>query len=759
MLLGSAATAFLATGCVGPAVGTAPASANGRWPNATAPVAQRVDDWIEQLGRRRNDPYSWMKFIPEDGARSLENLPAKLANHLAQEAAYARVMLDPLEPRRDAFLSAMLARSETGEVAPPLMREEWLYYSYVPQGAARPVHVRSRPDGPEQILVDETERAEGHAYYRATDFQPSPDHRYFAWAEDLIGNDRHRICVLDTREGKVRTIVPGDAYGYGALTFAPGSDSLLWIWRDAYNRPTRLYRSAIDEGEAALVYEERDPAMFMQVRRTAAGGFVVLEISGPDMSETRLIARGAESEPPRVVRPREDGIIYSVHEWNGQLLMLTNMDGALDGKLVRLDPRILEPGGTLVPHRAGRPIATLMPFAAALVRLERADGLHRLVLMKPDGTEAEIGFGAPAYALTLPTGQDYSVPSVRVGFETPARPISWYDIDLTSGERTLVGETELDDYDPDAYLVERTEARAPDGTMVPVTVLSRRGLPRDGSAPLLLYGYGAYGVSSEPLFSLPATVLVDAGWVYAIAHVRGGGEKGRQWFLDGRRFQKRNSMTDFIACARHLVAQQRCSPDRLAAYGLSAGGLLVAGAMNIAPEMWAGVIAKVPFVDMLNTMSDADHPLVPLFRPDWGDPLADPQAYDYIASISPYENVKPTHYPALLCTAGLKDDRVAYWEPAKLVAQVRHRTANDEPAILHLDPDAGHQGSADRRSEFSEMALFWAFAEKCVSGSRPRARAHDREGEADPLTKSGASLAPPKMKVNWAAPANDAYKG
>ncbi|RDS78701.1 S9 family peptidase [Alteriqipengyuania lutimaris] len=708
--------------CAGSLARPGRTAASGCWPNATPPVASRVDDWIEQLGRRRNDPYSWMKFIPDEGVRSLDNLPPRLANHLEQEADYARAMLGPLEARREAFVSAMLARSGTTDAAPPLMREEWLYYSYVPQGATRPVHVRRKPEGPEQILVDEAVRAEGRSYYRATEFQPSPDHRYFAWAEDLVGNDRHRICVLDTQDGEVRVLVPGDAYGYGGLTFAPGSDSLFWIWRDARNRPTRLYRSALGGGEGALVYEERDPAIFMQVRRTAAGGFVALELAGPDTSETRLIARGAESAPPRVVREREEGIIYSVHEWNGQLLMLTTMDEAFDGKLVRLDSRTLKAGPTLVPHRPGRPIVSLLPFEDGLVRLERADGLHRLVLMKPDGTERDIAFNAPAFALTLPPGQDYSVSSVRVGFETPARPMSWYDVDLVSGERTLVGETELRNYDPGAYRVERTEARAPDGTMVPVTLLSRRDHPRHASSPLLLYGYGAYGVSSEPVFSLPATVLVDAGWVYAIAHVRGGGEEGRQWFLDGRRFQKRNSMTDFIACARHLVAQKRCAPEKVTAYGLSAGGLLVAGAMNIAPELWAGVIAKVPFVDMLNTMSDADHPLVPLFRPDWGDPLADPQAYDYIASISPYENVKPASYPALLCTAGLKDDRVAYWEPAKLVAEVRHRALPGEPAILLVDPDAGHQGSADLREEYSEMALFWAFAEQSVSDCASRNR-------------------------------------
>ena len=231
---------------------------------------------------------------------------------------------------------------------------------------------------------------------------------------------------------------------------------------------------------------------------------------------------------------------------------------------------------------------------------------------------------------------------------------------------------------------------------------------------------GLFGTTAEKLPVRPADqipLLVDAGFRYAIAHVRGGSEKGRRWFLDGRRMKKRNSMTDFIACATHLLESGRAAPGQIVAHGLSAGGLMACGAMNIAPEAWAGVIAQVPFVDMLNTMSDADHPLVPLFRPDWGDPLADPQAYDYIASISPYENVVSAAYPPLLCTAGLKDDRVPYWEPAKLVANVRHLSRSDNPAVLLLNPDSGHQSSGDQDSEFAEAALFWAFALACVSES------------------------------------------
>lgn len=714
-LAGTAAAAFTTAACrssfqQSPLAGEAPC-----WPQVQPPQAPRIDNVIEQLGRTRNDPYSWMKFIPETGVRTLSNLPDMLRNHLQEEGRYAETMLESLEDRTQVFLEAMLARSSSSDAMPPLISGDWLYSTRWPRNAAYPVHVRVAPDGTEEVLVDEAERAEGHAYYRATDFQASPDHRYFAWAEDIIGNDRHRICVLDTRNNSIQTIVPSDAFGYGGLTFSPSSEYLFWIWRDARNRPTRLYRSSTGGGEPSLVYEETDPAIFMQVARTAQDGYVALDLSGPDMSEVRLIAHDAETAPPRVVLERQQGTTYQVFEWQGALFILTNMNGAFDGKIVRLDAESLQPGATLVDHQPGRPIVSVMPFSEGLVRLERMKGLQQLVIMSPTGEDMHVDFRDPAYALSIPGQQGYEADSVRIGYETPKTPVRWFDIDLSTGSRELLTETTLQGFDPANFNVERIEVEAPDGALVPVTILSHRNVTQDGSSPLLLYGYGAYGVSSEPEFSLPATVLVEAGWRYAIAHVRGGAEKGQQWFNDGKRFKKRNSMTDFVACADALAAEGYADPQKIVSYGLSAGGLLVGGAMNISPERWAGVIAKVPFVDMLNTMSDADHPLVPLFRPDWGDPLADPEAYDYIASISPYENVSRSAYPPLLCTAGLKDDRVAYWEPAKLVAEVRVKSTSDDPAILLIDPDAGHQTSADAKSAYTEMARFWAFAERCAA--------------------------------------------
>ena len=591
----------------------------------------------------------------------------------------------------------MLARSAGAVAAPALEKDGWTYASAISEGKAHARYSRQKDGAEPELLVDESARAAGQPYFRSTGHQPSPDHRYFAWAEDVIGNDRHRICIRDNRTGVVRTIVDQDAYGYGGLVFGPSSQWLFWIWRDARNRPTRLYRTAVDGSTTSLVYEEKDPAIFMQVKRTAADGFVVLTLAGP-----------------AVVWPRRVGVRYEIDEWNGELIALTDADDAFDMALLRLDRTDFRTLGTLVPHRAGTPILQLVPFAAALVRLERADGLHRLVILRPDGSEQAIAFDDPAYAIELPAEQSFTARTVTIVHQSPKSPRRWIRIDLANGTQTIIQQQTVANFDPDDYVVERLFAPAPDGEMVPITLLSRRGAPRDGKAPLLQYGYGAYGIPSDPEFSVPALALVDRGWRYAIAHVRGGSEKGRRWFLGGRKFTKRNSFTDFVACARHLANEGYTAKGKVVAYGLSSGGLLVGASMNIAPTLWGGVIAQVPFVDMLNTMSDDAHPLVPLFRPDWGDPLADPAAYDYIASISPYENVRAAAYPPLLCTAGLKDDRVAYWEPAKLVAEVRRRSTSGNPALLQTDMDSGHQGSADIASEYRQKALFWAFAMRCV---------------------------------------------
>ena len=691
------------------------------WPMLAAPRAPREDHVIEQLGRIRNDEFAWMKFVPATGTRTMENLPTRLRQHLQAERDYAQQLLQPLAASAQAFYKAMAAHVRSVEQAPAAASapapEGW---TYSVEPSTTPGHkrfVRRHADGRVQALVDEAERAAGHAYYRAAEHQASPDERYFIWAEDVIGNDRHRICMLDTQTGSTRVLVPEDAFGYGGLVFSPSSQHVFWIWRDAHSRPSRLYRTPVAGGSTELVYEEHDPALFMKVARTAANGYVAVTLFGPDTSEVRLIAADAECAPPRILRERERGIRYEINEWDGGLIALTNVDGASDRQILRMESAFASAAPEpLVPHRHGVPIIAMQPFAAALVRLERVDGLHRLVLLRPDGHEMVIAFTEPSYVLEMPLAQPWDATHVRISHQTLAQPLRWLQVRLSDGQVIEVERESYSGLDSDRYLVERMHAVADDGQLVPITLLSRKD--RAGSPlqplPLLLTGYGAYGIAYEPGFSLPALAWADAGYRYAIAHVRGGSEKGYDWYQGGCREDKRNSMSDFLACAQHLQRMGYSTPEQTVSHGVSAGGLLVCGAANMRPDLWAGVMAQVPFVDMLNTMSDAGHPLVPLLRPDWGDPLADPNAYDAMAAISPYENVRAAAYPPVLCTAGLKDDRVPYWEPAKLLANIRRYSTSNAPALLLLNPDSGHQESDQPQSVLQQAAQLWAFAEHCI---------------------------------------------
>ena len=462
------------------------------WPDVTPPVAPCEPHRLEQLGRTRVDDYAWMKFIPESGPRTMENLPARLSAHLHAEMAYADAMLRPLANDIAAFRERFIARSNETVDLVATCRNGSRYESELPEGAVHRRFKRMAAEGKTEVLFDEGDRASGHAYYRATGHQPSPDDRYFAWAEDLIGDDRHRICVLDRASGAIRTIVDTDAFGYGGFTFSPSSRYVFWIWRDEHSRPTRLYRTSVDEGATVLVYEEQDPSLFMQIGRTAADGFVVLTLIGPDVSEVRIIAAGDELAVPRVLQPRNRGTRYQVNEWRGELIMLTTADGAADGRLVTLDSSTFAEGRELVAHRAGHPILVVQPFADALVRLERVEGLHQLVVLAADGQEWQVAFDEPAYSIEIVPGQAYQSTQVRIVHQSPATMRRWIDVDLATGEQHLIRQDQLDGFDPQAYRIERLYAQADDGETIPITVLSKK----DAEGPL-------------PTCFLPATARMD----------------------------------------------------------------------------------------------------------------------------------------------------------------------------------------------------------------------------------------------------------
>jgi oligopeptidase B len=452
---------------------------------------------------------------------------------------------------------------------------------------------------------------------------------------------------------------------------------------------------------------------------TADDSHILIVAQNQETSEAHVIPANDPLAPPSVAAGRRAGLRYDLDRWGDRWVIRTNLGDAVDFQVITSRAAIpaVDTWTPFVEHRAGRLIVGVALYRDHLVRLERENACNRLVILARSGEEHVVSFEESAYALSLQAGFEYDTTVTRFVYQSPTTPRQWFDYDMASRTRTLRKTQEIPSgHDPARYETRRLYAVAPDGQSVPLTVLKLRGTPLDGSAPLMLYGYGSYGIAMEPSFSVQSLSLVDRGWIWATAHVRGGSDKGWGWFLDGRGFHKANTFTDFIACAEHLVAQGYGKPGRIAAYGGSAGGMLVGAVANLRPDLWGAVIAAVPFVDVLNTMSDTSLPLTPPEWPEWGNPLQDPKAYDYIASYSPYDNVGAKAYPAVFARGGLSDPRVTWWEPEKWIARLRAHTTSGRPVLLKINMQAGHGGASGRFDHLKEVALDYAFAIWAIEG-------------------------------------------
>ena len=502
----------------------------------------------------------------------------------------------------------------------------------------------------------------------------------------------------------------------GNFAFSPCGDHLFWTLRDDNGRPSAVFRRPVGGGPAddVLVHREADPGFFLSVGVASSRQWIVLSLGNQETSEAWVVPAEQPTAPPRLVAARETGVRYDIDHWGDRFVLRTNADRALDYKLVTAAATDLSRTGwhDLVPHRPGRFITGFALYAGHLVHVERVNALDRIVITaRATGEVRPLAMEEEAYCLSMVGGYEYHTATLRYAYDSPREPRQVFDYDMVTGERVLRKAQQIPSgHDPAAYVVRRLEATAPDGSAVPITLLARRDAFEAGACPVMLYGYGAYGHSSMPHFSIQALNLVERGWIWATAHVRGGSEKGWGWFLDGRGPAKPNTFTDFIACADHLVTAGHATAGRIVAYGGSAGGLLVGAVLNLRPELWAGVAAAVPFVDVLNTMSDTTLPLTPPEWPEWGNPLIDPAAYDTIASYSPYDQVTAHRYPPVLALGGLSDPRVTYWEPAKWIAKLRAHTTGPAPILLRMNMTAGHGGRSGRYEYLREPALVQAFA-------------------------------------------------
>ncbi|MGZ6017732.1 MAG: S9 family peptidase [Phenylobacterium sp.] len=678
------------------------------------PTAEKRPKRIEQLGRVRVDDYAWMKDDNwQQVLRDPATLRADVREHLEAENAYAKAMLAGTEVLQAEMFAEMKGRIKEDDSSVPSPDGPYDYYVRYDLGAQHPIHAR-RPRGEaedEQVLLDEEALSKGKPFFQVGAASHSPDHALYAWAADEQGSEYYTIRIKDLATGE-ELGTPAES-AYGALTFSPDSQWLFWIWRDENARPAKVFRRPAKGGEDVLVYEEADDGMFLGISTTSDESHIVIGVGNQETTESLLIPASDPTAAPVVAEPRQVGVKYNLDHWSDRWVIHTNADGAVDFKLSTstADLPAKATWRDWIAHQSGRYITGFAAFEGHLVRAERVNALDRLVVTARDGAEHEIAFDEEAYALHIEGGYEYATTTTRFVYQSPTTPRQTFDYDMATRERTLRKTQEIPSgHDPSRYVARRLYAKAADGEDVPITVLMLKDTPLDGSAPMLLYGYGAYGIPLDPGFSIRNLSLVDRGWIWANAHVRGGSDKGWGWFLDGRKEKKPNSFTDFIACAEHLTAQGYGSKGRIAAYGGSAGGMLMGAIANLRPDLWGAIIAAVPFVDVLNTMSDTTLPLTPPEWPEWGNPLEEAAAYDLIASYSPYDCVSAQVYPPILATGGLSDPRVTYWEPEKWIAKLRDLNAGDAPMLLKINMEAGHGGASGRFDFLKEIALDYAFA-------------------------------------------------
>ncbi len=694
------------------------------------PEAKRDPHRICAHGRVRVDDYAWLKAENwREVMRDPSTLPNEIRSHLEAENAFAKAWMADTQALQDVVFEEMRGRMKEDDEGVPTPDGPYAYYSRTRKwdetaGLGQyALAVRKKWDndarrvtGDEEVLFDGDHEAKGASYFDVGGFSHSPDHTLLAYAIDRTGAEQYQIRFREIATGQdLGETIDNTA---GDFVWANDSRTVFWVERDENNRPARVYRTVMG-GETELVYDEPDPGFFVGVGKTETDDFVVIAASNHTTSEFYLIDANAPVSPPRLVAARDPGVEYSIHQQGDQLIITTNADGAVDFKVITAPVSAPERENwvELIPHRPGVLVLGVRPFANHLVRLERENALDRIVIRRmSDGAEHTISLDEEAYALGLAGQFEYHTTELRFGYSSPTTPGQVFSYDMETRERRLLKTMEIPSgHNPKDYVARRITAKGHDGVDIPVTILHHAKTPIDGSAPVLLLGYGSYGITIPAGFGTGRLSLVDRGVIFAIAHVRGGMAKGYQWYLDGKLDKKVNTFKDFISAGEALVDHGFTAPGRIYAMGGSAGGLLVGAALNMAPELFGGAVAMVPFVDVLSTMSDPELPLTPPEWPEWGNPIENEADYDTIADYSPYDNVDAKPYPAVLITAGLTDPRVSYWEPAKWAARLRQSTTSDAPIILKVNMDAGHGGATGRFDALKETVIEYAFVLKLAN--------------------------------------------
>jgi oligopeptidase B len=676
-----------------------------------APQARRQPHVLKLHGDERADDWYWLRERDNPDVRA----------YLEAENEYTAATLAPLTELCERIFGEIKGRVQETDESAPVPFGPWEYTTRTVEGQQYGIHCR-RPRGSDPandiVVIDENVLADGHDYFALGGYEVSPDHNVLAYSRDVTGGERYTLRFRDlTTLTDLADAIEQVTYG---LAWADDARTCFYVRPDDAERPFEVWRHVLgtpaDDDE--LVYREADERFFVSIGRTRSGRFILIEVTSKTTSEVWFIPSDAPNDAPRVVAPREAGHEYDVeHHWSEErgdrFLIVTNQSGnARNFELVAapcVDPE-RQYWTPLVPHRENVKLDSVTAFAEHVVLSERVNGLDRVSVMRTeDGDIREVAFPDPVYAAAVGPNDEYETRTLRYEYTSLVAPMTDIDFDMETQLGAIVKVQPVrGGYDASAYQSVREWATASDGTKVPISIVHRLDTPIDGTAPCVLYGYGSYETSIDPSFRVSRLSLLDRGFVYAIAHIRGGGEMGREWYEQGRLEHKEHTFTDFIAAGEHLVANGYSAADRLAARGGSAGGLLMGAVANMRPDLFAAIVAEVPFVDVVTTMLDESLPLTITEWEEWGDPR-EPTAYARMKSYSPFDNVRDAPYPAMFVTTGLNDPRVQYWEPAKWVAKLRVHSTSGRPIVLRTEMGAGHGGSSGRYDAWRDEAQILAF--------------------------------------------------
>jgi len=671
------------------------------------PAAKRIPHDVGAHGNQRPDDYYWLR----------DRANPDVSAYLQDENEHTRQQMAGSKAVQGELYRELVGRIQETDSSAPQKYGGYNYYSRTEQGKQYAIHCRRKlsPDAVEEILLDENKVAHGHEYFSIGIFRISPDHRLLAWSMDTTGSESYTLYVKNLETGKnIDAEIPNTYYG---VEWGNDNKTLFYNVLDKAKRPYKLFRHQLGQPieDDTLVFHEEDDAFFLELSKTKSRRFVLMNLDSNTTSEVRYLEADTPDGDFVTIQPRIRAMEYSV-EHNGDLFYIVTNDDARNFKLVKAP--IDDPGKhnwiNVISHRKNVKIDEIESFEKYLVVCERRNGLKKIRILDLTARRSfYVSFSEPVYTVATAGNPEYKSLNLRFNYTSLVSPESVFEFNLKTKKRKLVKQKEvLGGYDSSLYKSERIYAPAKDGTKVPVSIVYRKGIRKDGKNPLFLYGYGAYGHSVDPYFLSHRLSLLDRGFIYAIAHVRGGGEMGRHWYEQGKLLHKKNSFSDFIACAEHLINRKYTSKGQIAIYGGSAGGLLVGTTVNARPGLFRSVIAHVPFVDVVTTMLDDTLPLTVTEYEEWGNPKTK-KNYQYMLSYSPYDNLKPQRYPHMLVTAGLNDPRVPYWEPAKWVAKLRTVKTDNNLLLLKTKMDEGHSGASGRYDYLREVAFEFAFILRC----------------------------------------------